>query len=1222
MVANASNPVRSLLLVGFVALGAILLGAPAAQAAPVSGTIDPLPIAIAGSATISGTAFDGGGGAVRTDVRLAGPASADVCLNRSGSPWSCDFDTFMFPDGTYTVTATFFDTGSGSLTASQTVTIDNSAPTAVFAGFIEQSNAAFQHSVGSTHFFNPNMSGSFRAGVSATDAGIGVQHVAFPALGTGWTPGSAYMQPLGMPAYDVTYAWTPGPAPAGPVIATAFDNAGASATVNFSVVSDGAAPSGGSATATSSGGPATITFTVGADSQSGVGSYQLQRRQATSGAGTCGAFGAWSNIGPTNPSSPFTDATVIASTCYEYRLNVIDNVGNQAIYVASGVVGGASPADTTNPSGFVSGSPVGPVSSQVTLTGGASDTVGVARIDLSHGGGSAADSICTRAFAGQSSVSWSCPWDTTAMPDGMYVLTLLVTDLSGNTATVTRTLFVDNHVPTIALTSFVEVTGVAYQHSIGSTHYVNATQSGSFTVNVAASDAGTGIDRVDFPALPSGWTPSSGLADNAAPFAASVAWTFAAASPGLRTITALDFGGNSATTTYSIVADTLAPTGATIAASNGGGDTVATVTHAGGSDSGSGVAARVLQRREAGEVAGSCSPFGAWAQVGASNPASPYADATLAAGTCYQYRLLVRDNVGNEAVFADGGTLITDDEVAGPGPVPAIVGFTPDTGVTHQQVDGSTLWYDPAHAGSAWLDIDPGVGGIDRANFARGTDGWTPLTATNIYAGPWRLLYSWSAGATEPGSRRVIVYPTDGSDPINLGFALRADTVGPVGGTISYPDAATSAATTTIAFTPGADAGSGVASWYLQRRTAPLAAGTCGAWSAWAQVGATDPASPFSDGTLTDGTCAAYQLAVTDGFGHVSTVATAAMVRVDRVAPVGSFDAAAPNATSPTVTLSGTVHDLGTGVQAARVTFHASSDGVACESVTIVGGAWSCAWNRTGVPAGAWELRLEIIDQAGNTHVVARPIDLDAVVVPPAPPAPTPTTGGGATTTPPPSTTPPATTTPRGPKLTIRLGKLPAVTWGTSTTLDWRGDDEAETVTVERRERSATAETWGAWRPAGGDVQSGDDLRLTPGSTSCFRVAAIDLTGQRSTSPERCTAVAFDDRRLRRSGTWQPLADARARFGTLLRSRSAGAALEVTTARSRITIVAATCPACGTVRVMHGNRLLRTITLTARRASFAKPFTVRLPADASRAPLRLVAVDWREVRIDAVVAQG
>jgi len=76
--------------------------------------------------------------------------------------------------------------------------------------------------------------------------------------------------------------------------------------------------------------------------------------------------------------------------------------------------------------------------------------------------------------------------------------------------------------------------------------------------------------------------------------------------------------------------------------------TSVSVTFTTGTDAGSGLAPRLLQRQSATLTGGTCGTFTGFSTI-ATDPTSPYAD-TVSRGTCNKYQYLTPDNVGNQTM--------------------------------------------------------------------------------------------------------------------------------------------------------------------------------------------------------------------------------------------------------------------------------------------------------------------------------------------------------------------------------------------------------------------------------------------------------------------------------------------------------------------------------------------------------------------------------------------
>ncbi|MCW2921584.1 MAG: Proprotein convertase [Thermoleophilia bacterium] len=214
-----------------------------------------------------------------------------------------------------------------------------------------------------------------------------------------------------------------------------------------------------------------------------------------------------------------------------------------------------------------------------------------------------------------------------------------------------RNVAPDTTAPRGSVQSVTEVSGGENQHARGSTIYINSTGAGSFTVNVAASDLGSGVRSVTFPDLGTGWSPS-GVVDHVAPFATTYSFAVAPA-VGTFPMTITDMAGNTSSVDLVVATDTAVATGGSLTYIDGT-PSIAEVTIAFGSstDTGAGVGSYRLERRVGALVGSNCDAYGEWDDVGAANQTSPYLDTDLGPDRCYQYRLLAKDLVGNEAVVA------------------------------------------------------------------------------------------------------------------------------------------------------------------------------------------------------------------------------------------------------------------------------------------------------------------------------------------------------------------------------------------------------------------------------------------------------------------------------------------------------------------------------------------------------------------------------------------
>jgi hypothetical protein len=196
--------------------------------------------------------------------------------------------------------------------------------------------------------------------------------------------------------------------------------------------------------------------------------------------------------------------------------------------------------------------------------------------------------------------------------------------------------------------SYLTGSGAAY------TLYYRGSVAGSVKLVDAVADAGSGPASATYPALTAtGWTHAAQTVTTppGGPYVSSaLSWTASPANPAPYVVTGADFAGNTAGATVTFVSDTTAPTGGSISYTDGYYRTASVpVTVANGTDAGSGVdtSSVVVQRASATLTNGVCGTFGAFTTVTLSGSA----DTGVVGGTCYQYRALVSDRVGNQATY-------------------------------------------------------------------------------------------------------------------------------------------------------------------------------------------------------------------------------------------------------------------------------------------------------------------------------------------------------------------------------------------------------------------------------------------------------------------------------------------------------------------------------------------------------------------------------------------
>jgi hypothetical protein len=163
------------------------------------------------------------------------------------------------------------------------------------------------------------------------------------------------------------------------------------------------------------------------------------------------------------------------------------------------------------------------------------------------------------------------------------------------------------------------------------------------------------------------------------------------------------------------------------------------------------------------------------------------------------------------------------------------------------------------------------------------SSGWThaPSTTSTPTGGPYVSgVFSWIAGTTGTVGETVHGRDLAGNESA-VTLSLVEDSKPPTGATVTYPHGYQPARSVVVTLGPGSDAGSGVASRQLQRSDSSITAGTCGVQNGFSDLGPVDPASPYVDDTVTDGSCYRYRYVVTDRVGNQTTAVSANVAKVD-----------------------------------------------------------------------------------------------------------------------------------------------------------------------------------------------------------------------------------------------------------------------------------------------------------------------------------------------------
>jgi hypothetical protein len=241
--------------------------------------------------------------------------------------------------------------------------------------------------------------------------------------------------------------------------------------------------------------------------------------------------------------------------------------------------------------------------------------------------------------------------------------TVFVDPQGPNSGGVSVRLEVDNTAPAPPLLSLAE--SGPDSHAVATTFFYRpAGGGGTFTVGAVASDGGTGLDRVTFPGLAGGFSPTSPLDDRIAPYGQTYSWTPGAAYAGQSNlVVAYDRVGNSSATAFGVVPDSAAPvTGDNTAAIGSAWKNTTQIVVLSPSD-GTGAGSQRTHYTTDGTSPTGASPQGT--------------TVTLAAEGVYTVKYFSVDNVGNSEAVRTAGTQVRIDKTP-PGtaaldPLPTVI---------------------------------------------------------------------------------------------------------------------------------------------------------------------------------------------------------------------------------------------------------------------------------------------------------------------------------------------------------------------------------------------------------------------------------------------------------------------------------------------------------------------------------------------------------------------
>src|SRR3954471_15408576 len=439
----------------------------------------------------------------------------------------------------------------------------------------------------------------------------------------------------------------------------------------------------------------------------------------------------------------------------------------------------------------------------------------------------------------------------------------------------------DNTAPTAPVLSVSEASPLSFVS--GTTLYYNAqgANTAGFTVDATSTDADSGIQKINFPAVAG---MAGGGDDLTSPYLGAYTWNAATAASRAQTVTVTNGQGLTSTGTFTVTKDATNPTGSlTAPASSANVRGNAVVVSSNSADGGSGVGDATFQRSAGGA--------GVWTTIGAADTTSPYSvnwDTTALVDGLYDLRVITTDNVGNTLTSA----LVTNVRVDNTLPTNAVSlsSITP-SGSAFQS--GSTVYYRGAAAGNLQLlnavsdagsapasSVFPALGGT------AGTWTHTTQTINTPAGGPYLTTnnFAWNAGETNSPTESVTSTDTAGNTSNATVLTFTNDSTAPSVTVPSVGPGYYTSLSVPVTLNGGSDGASGVASGssVVQRDDATLSAGSCGSFSgSWTTL----TLSAGNDTSVQNGKCYEYRERLTDNVGNVGASSASGIAKVDSAGP-------------------------------------------------------------------------------------------------------------------------------------------------------------------------------------------------------------------------------------------------------------------------------------------------------------------------------------------------
>ncbi len=720
--------------------------------------------------------------------------------------------------------------------------------------------------------------------------------------------------------YHRTYTWSTGAGSRNPATTTFTYGNDLSNSCQIALIADNQAPQGGSLGYTGrylkKGDSQTIDLqltraTDDGTNDSGIdeSSWQVWRYAGTLADGVC-SYG--DNPTPTQitPTQTFTagvltnlTATDILASgrCYKYELRVSDLVGNQAVFPANIADAAEIKVDTTAP---VCGTDWDPAA------GTDSWDVAPEVFKLYYNDG--ADHAAAGSYDTYSGVESVAGYEVcTAAAVYGATCDVTISDRAGNTTTCTSPINrVDNGEPTLACTITLDSGANALLVGNSTVYYNPSRGVGNFYLNAAnVSSSESGVDSVEFPAL------ADTAAETVTPttagqssFTKTYNWTTTNNTQLYNQPVTMNFNNDVVLTCQvSAVADSQAPTGPDLGyltqVTNKAGSNIEVSLGTAKSqitDAGVGINNWIFQYERVALGENDSCPFAGdytdAADTHFTNISDAIADADLPDGTltvnmnitdssCYRYRVLVTDKLGNVGVISTANYYIVDSGR----PSIAISNVSQPSGVYFDNVD--TIYYaKPTVSTALILTADASAG----EGYAISNVAFQDLTGEGTSSdtdSPYMRTYTLPVGSTTSYADRAITAYTN-SEPVssaNTHFNVTYDGAGPSDVAFTTCPSTTSEYLTANSFaikgSYGSDALSGLdlTSSFIEGQSGTFTNGACsysGDYTRVSDYAATD----YSVAGATDG-CYRYRLVAADNVGNLTRSAVCE-VKVDLTDPV------------------------------------------------------------------------------------------------------------------------------------------------------------------------------------------------------------------------------------------------------------------------------------------------------------------------------------------------